>query len=138
MNEVMRLAEDLGIQIYYQDTDSIHIPRDNVERMVDAFKTKYNRDLIGNQLGQFYNELPGTNPNRSEVYAVESYFIWKKAYIDKLSSDHYHIHLEGIPLASIQLEINKNFNGDAMSLYKRLFEGGSVAFDLLKLGFDST
>ena len=30
MNEVMTLAEDIDIHIYYQDTDSMHIPDDDI------------------------------------------------------------------------------------------------------------
>ena len=29
MNEVMCLAEDLGIDIYYEDTDSMHLPEED-------------------------------------------------------------------------------------------------------------
>ena len=42
MNKVMFLAEALSIQIYYKDTDSMHIPRNDVETLATAFKTKYN------------------------------------------------------------------------------------------------
>ena len=31
MNEVMCLAEDINLKMYYQDTDSIHISYDQVE-----------------------------------------------------------------------------------------------------------
>ena len=41
MNEVMCLAEDLGIQIWYQDTDSMHIEADKVDCLNAAFKNKY-------------------------------------------------------------------------------------------------
>ena len=58
MNEAMCLVEDIGIQVYYQDTHSMHIPRYDVVRLAEAFKTKYNRELIGNQLGQFHSDFP--------------------------------------------------------------------------------
>ena len=38
MNEVMCLAEDLGIMIYYQDTDSMHIPVDKVPMLEQKYK----------------------------------------------------------------------------------------------------
>jgi len=31
MNEVMCLAEDIGVKIYYQDTDSMHLEKDKLE-----------------------------------------------------------------------------------------------------------
>ena len=94
MNEVMCLAEDLGVHIYYQDTDSMHISRDSVNISSVAFRAKYNRDLIDNQPGKFHSDFSGINQDRSEKYVVESYFIDKKAYIDRLSNDRYHIHLK--------------------------------------------
>ena len=47
MNEVMCLAEDIGINIYITDTDSCHIDTKNIEPLAEAFKNKYNRELIG-------------------------------------------------------------------------------------------
>ena len=55
----MCLVEDICIQVYYQNTDSMHIPRDDVTRLAEAFKNKYNLELIGNQLGQFHSDFPG-------------------------------------------------------------------------------
>ena len=37
MNEVMCLAEDLKIPIYYQDTDSMHIVDSRLSELQDAF-----------------------------------------------------------------------------------------------------
>ena len=42
MNEVMTLAEDLGLSIWYQDTDSMHINYEEVELLAKEFKKKYN------------------------------------------------------------------------------------------------
>ena len=74
------------------------------------------------------------NADVSEVYAVESHFICKNAYIEKLSSGEYYIFLKGIQLASIQLEIAQCFEGDPMKLYEYLFGCGSITFDLLETG----
>ena len=56
MNEVMCLAEDIGADIEYTDTDSMHIDFDKVTPLADAFRLKYGRELIGKQLGQFHVE----------------------------------------------------------------------------------
>lgn len=37
MNEVMCLGEDLGINIYYTDTDSMHIDKDGLDRLEIEF-----------------------------------------------------------------------------------------------------
>ena len=134
MNEVMCLAEDIGIQIYYQDTDSMHILRDSVASLAEAFRNKYNRELIGNQLGQFHSDFPGKNTDGSETCAAESYFIWKKAYINKLSNGLHHIRPKGIPEASIRLVVERSFGNDSMKLYEHLCEGREAEFDLLETG----
>merc|ERR1711977_532238 len=38
MNEPMVLAEDLGIEIFYQDTDSMHLPSKDTPRLIAAFR----------------------------------------------------------------------------------------------------
>ena len=58
MNEVMCLAEDMGIQIYYQDTDSIHIEHNKLELLSKEYRKIYNRELIGeNIMGCFHNDF---------------------------------------------------------------------------------
>ena len=54
MNEVMTLAEDEGLNIWYQDTDSMHINYEEVNLLACAFKAKYDRDLIGEEMSQFH------------------------------------------------------------------------------------
>ena len=53
MNEVVVLAEDLSVDIHYQDTDSMHVPSKDTPRLIEAFREKFGRNLIGKQLGQF-------------------------------------------------------------------------------------
>ena len=57
MNEVMCLAEDLDIHIFYQDTDSMHILDSQIKTLADAFYNKYGCKLIGKQLGQFHTDF---------------------------------------------------------------------------------
>ena len=51
MNEVMCLAEDLKIKMFYQDTDSIHMEDSKVQLLCSEYKKKYGRELIGSALG---------------------------------------------------------------------------------------
>lgn len=51
MNEVMCLAEDLNLNILYQDTDSMHINNEDIKILADAFENKYKRKLIGEEQG---------------------------------------------------------------------------------------
>ena len=43
MNEVCCLSEDLKINIYYTDTDSMHIDKDSIELLSQEYFKKYNR-----------------------------------------------------------------------------------------------
>jgi len=85
MNEVMCTAEDIGIDIMYQDTDSMHLYKDDLEPLREEFRNRYNRELIGSSMGQFHSDfaLVGGCP----PVAMKSIFVMKKGYIDKLVSD---------------------------------------------------
>ena len=136
MNEVMCLAFDLGCHIYYQDTDSMHIEVDDLPKLVDAFREKYNRELIGENLGQFHSDFT-SDTGRSDVqHADESIFLMKKMYIDKLKmSDNTHEYMirgKGLTLNSIKYEYKNHFHNDPMELYIHLYNGNNVIFDLTK------
>ena len=141
MNEVMCLAEDNNIPLYYQDTDSIHLPTDKVNTLSKLFDEKYNRQLIGEGTGQFHTdfELNGAK----DIYAEKSIFLGKKCYIDCLvgkdKDDNdvkgYHIRMKGIPTKSVLYEA-KHLNLTPLDLYEKMFKGEGVSFDLLK-GLDN-
>ena len=57
MMEVITTAEDNDVNVYYQDTDSMHIEADKVELLANAFRERYERELIGKQLGQFHSDF---------------------------------------------------------------------------------
>jgi len=48
------LAEDLGLNIYYKDTDSFFIYVNEMRTLEKVFNKRYQRELIGIQLGQFH------------------------------------------------------------------------------------
>lgn len=136
MNEVMTLAQDNNLKIYYQDTDSMHIKEDDINVLEYEFKNKYNRELIGKHMGQFHSDfdLPGC----ADIYASRSIFLGKKSYIDELKGvdennnikTGYHIRMKGIPNSCIeyttkQLKLNTPFE-----LYEKLLSGQEVLFDL--------
>jgi len=138
MNEVMCTAEDIGIDIYITDTDSMHLLNEEIPRLQKAFNTKYGRELIGKQLGQFHSdfEMDGCK----EVLARKSIFLGKKCYIDELVGINkesgneqidYHIRMKGVPTKSIWHKAHKSYGGDVMALYQDLYEGNTVKFDLL-------
>ena len=142
MNEVMCLAEDLEIPMYYTDTDSIHIQADKISELAVEFKKNYQRELIGNQLGQFHTDFD-LDDSVGEIVSVESYFVGKKAYIDKLEGfdkdgcllNNYHIRMKGVPTNCISYKATHSDKyNDVMDIYKDLYDGNSINFDLLAGG----
>ena len=71
----MCLAFDIGCHIYYQDTDCIHIEVDDLPKLIEAYKNKYNWEFTGTDLGQFHSDLPAINSNNEIPKASESYFL---------------------------------------------------------------
>lgn len=134
MNEVMNLADDLNINIYYQDTDSMHIEADKVQELGEEFKKKYGRDLIGKKLGQFHCDFDFKTKEGHEPVAVESYFLAKKIYFDKVEvydeEDNIkyeeHIRMKGVPSNCII-----NYSSKVIDTYKRLYNGEAITFNLL-------
>ena len=147
MNEVMTLAEDFKLSIYYQDTDSMHINYEDVEILSKEFKNKYNRDLIGEDMSQFHVDFDMFDEDGEkikglkDIYAKECYFIAKKVYIDKLESidnngyiiNSDHIRMKSVPTSCIKFTAQEN-ELQPMDLYKQLFNGAKIHFDLTEGG----
>jgi hypothetical protein len=126
MNRVMCLAEDINADIWYQDTDSMHIDYDKVPILADSYRDTYGKELIGKQMGQFHVDfdLKGSKGN---IFAYESIFLGKKSYLDLLACDGndvvgQHIRMKGIP--------GKLLADDPHKKYMDLFNGKRLEFDL--------
>lgn len=136
MNEVMCLAFDLGCHIYYQDTDSFMIEKEDLPKLEKAFNEKYQRNLIGSNLGQFHCDFPSIKNHDEMPYSIEAYFLMKKMYIHKITDStgeiDYVIRGKGLTMNSIKYLANEKFEGDYMKLYKSLYDGESQTFDLTK------
>ena len=82
MNEVMGVASDNQIDIFYRDTDSMHMLDRDIPKLVKLFKEKYDKELIGDKMSQFHSDFSlGSCKN---VIAIRSYFLGKKCYMDVL------------------------------------------------------
>ena len=137
MNEVMCLSEDLDIDIYYQDTDSMHIEANKIPMLADAFRVKYNKELIGKNLGQFHSDFDFKS--EEEVVAVEEVFLGKKSYCDKVKlvkdgvvSYDYHMRMKGIPHKALHHVIKNDFKNNPMDMYIHLYKGNPITFNLLQ------
>jgi hypothetical protein len=136
MNEVMCTAQDIGIKIFYQDTDSMHIGVDDIPRLADEFKNKFGRELIGGQTGQFHSDFEPISGSSDMPVSVESYFIGKKTYIDKLTNSSggiaYHMRCKGVPQECLRTVIREQFEDKPMELYECLYNDLALTFDLCK------
>lgn len=136
MNEVMCLAEDLELGIYYQDTDSIHIKTDAIETLADEYTKKYNRDLIGAGMGQFHTDFD-SNKIVGDIHARRHIALGKKCYIDELVGKDtngnevvdYHIRMKGVPNKSILYKAQTE-RRDVMEIYESMLKGKQETFDL--------
>ena len=80
MNKVFSCADYCDVKTYYQDTDSIHLNYEDVDKVVDIYNDKYGLELIGEELGKFHIDFSMDNAN-SVIYAIESLFLCKKTHI---------------------------------------------------------
>jgi hypothetical protein len=136
MNEVMCLAEDNEMKIYYQDTDSMHIEDRHIEPLSKLYEEKYGRTLIGKNMGQFHSDF-SSDKIKENIIAVKSLFLGKKCYIDVLEGEDengivvqdYHIRMKGVNDIAIKYYCLTN-NINPYELYKKLYEGSKIKLDL--------
>lgn len=133
MNEVICLAEDNNIDVYYQDTDSIHIKKCDVDSLARAFEASYGRPLNGSSMGQFHVDFPLIN--NKDTWSKQSIFLGKKCYIDCLinteGEEQSFIRMKGIPEEVIRTTC-KEIGITEYDLYNELYEGREIDFNLLK------
>ncbi|CAL6050471.1 DNA_polymerase [Hexamita inflata] len=136
MNEVMVLADDLGLNIYYQDTDSMQIQENDLEKLNQEFNIKYNRELIGKQMGQFHSDF---SSNLGKVlYGEDGIYISKKVYCVKLrvlnKDDEicydFHQRMKGVTSECITQKADELYGGDVIKLYEDLAKGVPIEFNL--------
>lgn len=149
MNEVFTLAEDNGIQVYYQDTDSLHCLMDDIPLLEKLFMKKHNRKLIGSELGQFHSdfELDGAV---GEVYSKLFIASGKKVYLDVVVGkdkngnviEDFHSRTKGVPLSCLKGEVNRRNNlikeqtglmgtKCLIDIHMDIYNGKKVEIDLL-------
>ena len=136
MNKVFSCADDCDIKIYYQDTDSIHLNYDDVDKVVKRYKEKYGLELVGEDLGNFHVDFDLYGAT-SETYAVEGLFLGKKTYIDILESidkhgktiNSEHVRMKGIPTPCFKYNAEQH-NLTVLGLYKKLYGNKTIKFDL--------
>ena len=141
-NEVFDVANTHSLPIYYTDTDSIHLNYDDVPKLYEEFRKEFKRELCGKQLGQLHIDFDMKDKDGNdrqgkgeEIYAVQSCFLGKKTYYDKLESKDkdgnkiqaHHIRMKGITKEGIDHQAKKYKNG-VDGLYEHLSKGNAVEF----------
>jgi hypothetical protein len=145
MNEVMCLAEDNGVDIYYQDTDSMHLKDKDIKLLTDKFKEKYDRDLEGKMMGQFHSdfELKDSNDKKcKDVIAVRSIFLGKKSYVDELEGINdkgekligYHVRMKSIPSKTLEFTCKDLKYKNMYDMYLDLYNNVKIECDLTNDG----
>ena len=140
MGKVFSCADDLNIKVYYQDTDSIHLNYEDVDKIVERCKDKYDLNLVGEDLGNFHVDFDLYGAT-SETYAIESLFLGKKTYIDIFEStdkhgktiNSEHIRMKRIPAPCIKYHAEQH-NITVLDIYKKLYNNEVVEFDLTNDG----
>ena len=134
MNRVMASAEQEGVPIFYQDTDSMHLFEKDLPKIADIYQFKYHKKLIGEEMCQFHNDFDSFEGAVGKIYSRKLIALGKKSYLDILVDEEghegYHIRLKGIPHQVI-LNKCKRMGITVEELYERLYKGEEMEFDLL-------
>lgn len=132
MNQVMCLAEDLGLDMYYTDTDSIHIKHDHVPILQKAFREKYNKELIGGGLCQFESDFKKINGKIS--YSTKFIGLGKKSYIDHLENEdgdkEIHARLKGVPTDCMKHKDCVEKYGSVEQQYEDMYKGKEISYNM--------
>ena len=76
MNKDFDVSNDCGVKTYYQDTDSMNLHYDDVDKTVKIYKQTYNHDLVGDGLGNFHVDY-SMDGAVAEIYGVERLLLGK-------------------------------------------------------------
>ena len=89
-------------------------------------------------MGQFHTDFD-LDGSVGDIHATRSIFLGKKCYVDELKGYDkdgnelidYHIRMKGIPNDCIIHKADTEYGGDIIALYKDLYDGKEVSFNLL-------
>lgn len=141
MCEVMCLAEDLGIEVYYTDTDSFIIDESGMTELKQEFERIYGRPLDGKMLGEFHSDFPdqiGVDESKA-VYADHLIAVGKKCYYmsvnypmaDGTNKQVDLMKVKGFPKKCVEKYAKNNFSGGVRELYEDLCEEGIHRIEMI-------
>lgn len=148
VNEVAEIFDEVGHPVHMTDTDSLHVRSDAISDVERIYKERYDRDLQGDALGQFHCDFEKLGSDfecdfdsgecqlrkGSTPKAVESIFLAKKVYCDRIKDDRgregLHFRMKRVPRRVLLDHAERDFGGDVMELYRHLLIGERYRFDL--------
>ena len=144
VNEVVYTALENGMNIYYTDTDSLHMNDDDVEPLSLLFEEKYDRKLIGKAMGEFHCDFNFKHLASDSIpipYSQRAIFLGKKMYCDEIvhcpknkdkKEIEYHIRFKGQnPTIIKRFSEDQKFN-NPFELYEEILKGKKYKVDRAK------
>jgi hypothetical protein len=137
MNRASLACMNVGVSIYYKDTDSLHIKKKNIKAINDEYKRLYNVDMFGGELGQFSSDFE-MKVKCTDIVCIDAVYIAKKVYYERLKGIdkdgnnviQHDCVIKGINRAAIDKVVNEKYNGDYLGLFIDLTKGKQITFDL--------
>jgi hypothetical protein len=148
MNELIDIGTSNNLDMIYSDTDSLYMYKKDIKKLTKLYKTQYNKDLMGDGLGQFSHDFKMDGVESKDIYATQSIFLGRKSYYCKLKAKDKigvdagstgarnnptrrgdHVRMKGINKAGLEHKL-KEFDGSYLNLYKDLANGEEHEFIL--------
>jgi len=145
MNEVMVLAQLNNCEIFYQDTDSMHLWEADIPKLAKLFKQKYNKELIGKNMNQFHSDFSSKKFKSKSIVSKLFVGLGKKSYINLLQVEldqgnnnnngppqyavDYHVRHKGINLSALEAKA-KSMECSMIDLFKIAYCTTKIKYDL--------
>lgn len=144
MNRLLELSTPDSI--FYQDTDSYHIARKEIQPLANRYREKYGAELLGSSLCQFHVGYDYGNPGPlvygkplETLYSEHSVYVCPNVYAERIrcdddeSFDEVFFKCKGIPSCSIENKAKRSSAKDLGTNIMDIFTSGKIVeFDLLE------
>ena len=133
LHEVLDLCEFLNVNVYYVNTDSMHLDKEKVSMLAAAYLHKYNNVLICKELGQFHCDFKISCGHTATAYSRYCLIVGPKVYYDDVVCDicnvnNEHYRCKGIPANCVQA-LCQQYDCHVQDIFERLCSS-PVTFNL--------
>ena len=130
INEALDIAQDNSMVMLYTDTDSLHMFKKDIPLLCEMYFEKYQRELVGSDLGQFHCDFAPLKCGHANPVSVKFVMLAPKVYCDELKCHcgltGTHAKMKGIP----QFAIAAKKCGSVFGLYEYMCQGHEVKYNL--------